>query len=117
MEILYILGSLFLICIVGYYLIYSDRKRDRKNLDKDWENFLKSAERKDVSGLNKYEKNLIWNKYLKSTQLDKLIETVDLLSEKSPGLEKLKNLAFNKKLHYDRTLPYPGSSGGKKQSW
>lgn len=117
MILFYSLGIISLILLVIYFFIAKDRLNDKMNLEKDWQRFLKSEYLNDIKGIAFYGDKLIWNKYLLTEQLDKIIDVVNLKVSEFPELKKLENNAFNKKLHYDRPLPYPGSSGGKKQSW
>lgn len=117
MILFYSIGSLLLISVGIFILILKDRINDKKNLDKDWQNFLESESLNDIKGIAFYGNKLIWNKYLLNDQLNKIIDVVNSRVSDNPELKKLENNAFNKRLHYDRILPYPGSSGGKKQSW
>jgi len=99
--------------------IWRERQKDKRNIDLHWQKFLLAEKRNDLHYLKLYINKLIWNKFLKKEQLDRIIST---LKERNNGftdpvLEKLANHAFNKKLHYDQTLASPGSSGGIKQSW
>ncbi|WP_375238030.1 hypothetical protein [Aurantibacter sp.] len=116
MVLFYFLGVIFIIALVIYGFIYIDRQNDKKNLKNDWEKFLKSVSLNDVKGIALNGDKLIWNSHLKNDQLNRIINIVNSRVSDFPELEDLKNNAFNKKLHYDRPLPYPGSSGGKKQS-
>lgn len=114
--ILFYLGIISLVIMVIYYFIRKDRLNDKKNLDNDWQKFLKSESLNDVKGIAFNGDKLIWNKYLLSAQLDKIIEVTNSRVEKFPELKKLVNNAYNKKLHYNRTILQSGSSGGIKQS-
>jgi len=117
MVLIYSLIIISLIFIGIYYFIWKDRIKDRNNLDLDWQMFLKSEDSNDIKRLDYYGNKLIWNKYLQSEQLEKIINVVETRISDYPELKKLENNAYNKKLHYDRIFPSPGSSGGKKQSW
>lgn len=117
MILFYTLGIICLILIGIYYFIWKDRLNDKRCLEKDWQNFLKSDSLNDVEGIALNGNKLIWNKYLLTEQLDKIINVVDSRITDFPELKKLELNALNKKLLYDRILPYAGSSGGKKQSW
>ena len=117
MTLLYSLGIILIFSIIIYFFIRKDRLNDKRNLELDWENFLKSESLNDIKGIAENGDKLIWNKYLLNEQLDKIISVVNLLVSDFPQLEKLKLNAFNKKLHYNRTMPESGSSGGIKQSW
>lgn len=117
MILFYSLGIISLISIGIYYFIWKDRLNDKRCLEKDWQKFLKSDSLNDINGIALYGNKLIWNKYLLTEQLDKIINVVDSRITDFPELKKLELNALNKKLHYDRILPYAGSSGGKKQSW
>ena len=117
MMLFYSLGIISLVSIGIYYFIWKDKLSDKKKLEKDWQKFLKSESLNDIKGIASNGDKLIWNKYLLTEQLDQIIDVVNSRISDFPELKKLENNAFNKKLHYDRPLPYPGSSGGKKQSW
>ena len=117
MTLFYSLGIFSLVAIGIYYFLWKDRLNDKKNLEKDWQKFLKSESQNDIMGIASNGDKLIWNKYLLSEQLNKIIEVTNSRVIKFPELKKLANNAYNKKLHYTRTMPTSGSSGGIKQSW
>ncbi|WP_320814113.1 hypothetical protein [Flavobacterium sp.] len=106
MILFYSLGFIFLILTVIYNFVWKDRFRDKNNLKKDWQKFLNSESLNDIKGITENGDKLIWNKYLLNEQLDKIIDVVNLRITEFPELKKLENNAFNKKLHYKRTLPY-----------
>lgn len=112
MILFYSLGIISLISIGIYYFIWKDKQNDKNNLDKDWRRFLKSISLNDMKGIASNGDKLIWNKYLKTEQLDKIIEVVNSKLSDFPELKELENNAFNKKLHFNRPLPYLGSSDG-----
>ena len=116
MILFYTLSIISIIAIGIYYFMWKDRLNDKRNIEKDWQKFLKSESINDIKGIASNGDKLIWNKYLQDKQLDKIIDVVKNKVSDFPELKKLENNAFNKKLHYNRPLPYPGSSGGKKQS-
>ena len=117
MVLIYSLVILFLVTIIIYYFLWKDRLQDKKNLEKDCQRFRKSVSINDIKGIAIHGDKLIWNTYLRKEQLKEIIDVVDLKVSNYPALKELKNNAFNKKLHYDRIIPCPGSSGGIKQSW
>ncbi|GAA4803793.1 hypothetical protein [Litoribaculum gwangyangense] len=103
--------------ILIQYFLWRDRINDRRVLDKHWNKFLKSESLNDIKGIAFYGDKLIWNKHLTKEQLKKIIELANSKVARYSELDKLKNNAYNKKLHYDRIFPRSGSSGGIKQSW
>ena len=117
MVLIYSLGIFTLISIGIYYFIWKDRLNDKNNLEKDWQTFLKYESLNDIKGIAICGDKLIWNRYLLPEQLDAIIDVVKSKVSSFPELKILENNAFNKKLHFDRPLPSPGSSGGIKQSW
>ena len=117
MILFYSLGIISLVSIGIYYFIWKDRMNDKKNLDRDWQRFLKSESLNDIKRIASNGDKLIWTKYLLTEQLDKIIEATNSRVTKFSLLKKLANNAFNKKLHYNRTMPGSDSSGGIKQRW
>ena len=88
--------ALFVGLLIQYFL-WKSRKKDKNAIKDDWKKFLNASAKNNIGEINYYGGRLIWNKYLKQ--------------------EQLKLDAFNKQLHYNRTMPEIGSSGGRKQSW
>lgn len=117
MILIYSLIFIVIISIGINYFLWKDKKLDKKNLDSDWQKFLKAVSINDIKGIEVYGDKLIWNKYLLKEQLNQILDEVNSRVTNYPELKKLENNAINKKLHYNRLLPYPGSSGGIKQSW
>ena len=117
MILFYSLVIISLISIGIYYFIWKSKAKDKRNLDKDWQEFLKAESINNIKGIASNGDKLVWNKYLQIKHLDKIIEVTNSRVDKFPVLKKLANNAYNKKLHYNRTLPEAGSSGGIKQSW
>jgi ATP-dependent Zn protease len=116
-EILFLsIGILILIAIIIQYFLWKDRMKDKNSLNHYWQKFLESESNNNVRDLKFNGEKLIWNKYLKNEQLEKIIDVVNRVKN-YPTLKKLANDAYNKKLHYDRILPQSGSNGGIKQSW
>ena len=113
MEIIITVISIISFTIIIQIYLWRKNKIDKENLSQDWITFLKASENSDIQLLIDSGDKLIWNKHLKQNQLTIIIEVVDSEIENNPELKKLKLNAFNKQLHYDRTLPYSGSSGGK----
>ena len=112
MILFYVLAIIISIAIVGYFFLFKDRMKDQKNLEDDWQKFLKAKSLNDLKGIDIYGKQLVYNKFLRSEQLEEIISVVNSRISDFPELKKLKETAFNKKLHYDRTLPDSGSNGG-----
>jgi hypothetical protein len=113
-EILFLsIGILVLIVLIIQYFLW----KDKNSLNYYWQKFLDSESNNDMRGLKFNGEKLIWNKYLKNEQLEKIIDVVNSRVKNYPTLKRLANDAYNKKLHYDRILPQSGSSGGIKQSW
>ncbi|WP_299106720.1 hypothetical protein [uncultured Winogradskyella sp.] len=117
MVLFYVLGSIVFIALTGYFFLFKDRFKDKENLEKHWRQFLKAKSLNDIKGIDIYGTQLIYNKFLLANQLEEIISVVNSKILDFPELKKLKEATFNKNLHYNRTLLYPGSSGGKKQSW
>ena len=106
MILIYSLVTIFLVTMVIYYFLWKNYQQDKKNLQYDWEKFQKSVSENDSKGMTINGDKLIWNKYLTKEQLEEIITVVDSKISNYPELKKLKNNAFNKKLHYDRVIPY-----------
>ena len=105
MILIYSLVVIFLVTIVIYYFLWKNYQQDKKNLQNDWEKFQKSVSENDIKGMAINGDKLIWNKHLLE-QLNEIISVVDAKISNYPELKKLQNNAFNKKLHYDRVIPY-----------
>ncbi len=111
------LGVISLIALGIHYFLWKARKKDKEMIDKDWIRFKSAVAKNNISEINSYGKRLVWNKYLNKVQLVEMIDTIDERVKKYPELKELSLDLFNKKLDYESILPYPGSSGGIKQSW
>jgi len=111
------LGLVVLIGIIIQFFLWKNRKKDKETLNHDWANFKRAIDKNATSQIILFGEKLVWNKYLTRNQLTEMIDVVNQKLERNPQLKELSLDLFNKKLHYDRTLPYPGSSGGIKQSW
>ncbi len=102
MTLFYSLCVISLIAFAVNYFIWSSWKKDKVNLEKDWQKFLKSELLNDRKGIVENGEKLIWNKHLTKEQLQSIITIVNSNINKYPELEELKNLAFNKELNYKR---------------
>ena len=103
-SIIVTIAFILLIGTTIQFIIWRSNKRDKLSLDKDWMNFIDASTQSDIDLINEYGDKLIWNKHLKQEQLTIISEVVESKIEKNPKLEKLKLNAYNKQLHYDRTL-------------
>jgi len=103
-SIFLFLSVLLFIAVTIQILLRRSRKKDKLSLDADWQNFLTASSTEDIEGINNYGDKLIWNKYLKQNQLTQISKVVELNIDKYPELKKLKLNAYNKQLHYNRTL-------------
>ncbi|WP_340154722.1 hypothetical protein [uncultured Winogradskyella sp.] len=112
MILFYVLGFILFIALIGYFFLFKDKLKDQENLKNHWQKFLKVKSLNYISGINVYGTQLIYNKFLLTKQLEEIISVVNSRISDFPELKKLKEAAFNKKLHYNRTLNYPGSNGG-----
>ncbi len=110
MILFYSLGIISLIVIGIYYFIWKDKLNDKKRLEYDWQKFLMSVSENDIKGIAAFGDKLLWNNYLQGEQLNKIIHVVKTKISDFPELIKLEENARNKKLHYDRSLPYLGST-------
>lgn len=106
MILIYSLIAIFLVTMVIYYFLWKNYQQDKKNLQNDWEKFQKSVSENDDKGMAINGDKLIWNKYLTKEQLEEIITVIDSRISNYPELKKLQKNAFNKKLHYDRVIPY-----------
>ena len=104
-TLIIVLITIVLVGVLIQYFLWKDRTNDRKVLDEDWNKFLKSESLNDIKGIALNGDKLIWNKHLTKKQLDKIIEIVNSRVARYSELEKLKNNAYNKQLHYNRTSP------------
>lgn len=119
-DIFLISNGIIIIVAVGIqYFLWKNRKNDKKSIDIDWQKFVAAESKNDHFNIKLYGNRLIWNKYLKKEQLEKIIEVANTRKTNFPDaeLDQLANNVLNKKLHYDRNLYESGSSGGIKQSW
>lgn len=115
----YIIATLFailLIIIIQIYLFY-DRKKQKSEYPIFWQEFERCLKFKDYNGILTVGNKLIFNKYLTQEHLTIIYNLTVELEIKFPEFEELRLRAYNKQLHYDRTLPEVGSSGGIKQTW
>ena len=86
-----------------FFLIKKRKKRHLYSLDVDLNNFNKAIEHKDINGINKYGTELIWNENLTDTILKNMSEDIDELISTHSELKHLKNLIYNKRLHWNKT--------------
>ena len=101
--ILIITFSTPLLILVIYFIWLSKRKkRHLQTLKSDWNKFEKAINNKHINGIIKYGTELIWNENLTDSQLKIMKESVDELVEKNSELDGLKNLIYNKWLHWNR---------------
>lgn len=102
-----IIVSLLIVLGLVYYLIYRRNKRHLKAKYTDWKKFETAVANNDVKKINHYGMLLVWNVYLEPKQLDLISENVELRIKDHPDLERLRLAILNKKLHWNRSLPYP----------
>lgn len=117
LVLFYALGIILIATIVIQYYLWRDRKKDKNCIEDDWQKFLDAVSRNNNDELIRVSEKLIWNKYLKVTHLDIMLKIIENEIEENDKMKELYNKLKNRKLHYDRPLPSPDSSGGKKQSW
>lgn len=108
--------TVFFIGITQLWL-YNDRKKQSLAYPKLWEEFETCKKFNSYNDLLSVGNKLVFNKYLTQNHLDIIHNTALELEEMFPEFESLRLNAYNKQLHYNRTLPQTGSSGGIKQTW
>jgi hypothetical protein len=112
--------SLFLILVVAIIIqlgLYRNRKKQRLEYPKHWEEFETCKKHNEYDDLIIVGNKLIYNKFLSQVHLEIIHSTAVSLEDEFPEFKSLRLNAYNKQLHYRRTLPQSGSSGGIKQSW
>jgi len=86
------------------YFLWKLKIKDQKSIDKDWEDFERAISKNDVIQIRLIGEKLVWNSYLKTTQLKTMIKIVNQNLNKNPELEKLSLDLLNKKLHRERKI-------------
>jgi hypothetical protein len=104
------------IILVQVYLYY-DRKKQRANYPILWQEFEACIKFKVYNGILLSGNKLVFNKHLSQEHLTIIFKTAAELELKFPEFIELRLNAYNKQLHYNRTFPEVGSSGGIKQTW
>lgn len=102
-SILIIAFSTPLLILVAYFIWLTKRKkRHAEKLKSDWIKFEKAINHKDTNGIIKFGTELIWNENLTDSHLKKMKDYVNEIAEDNGKLEDLKNLIYNKWLHWNR---------------
>lgn len=110
-------GVFIAIGMTLFTIVYRSKSKDKVNLPKHWNSYLRAVESNDIQEIERLSWLLLGNVYLNKMQLQKITAVINEKIKKYPRFEELRLRAFNKKLHHDTPFPYPGSSGGVKQSW
>jgi hypothetical protein len=99
---------LFVILVLKSFLIWTKRrsKRHLESFEKDWNSFKLALTEDNIENIRKYGLKIVWNVHLKPKYLKALSESVDSRINDHPELKELENAIFNKKLHWERHLPY-----------
>ena len=117
MEFIIVILFAFIGIILVQVYLYFDRKKQRTNYPILWQEFEVCIKFKVYNGILSTGNKLVFNKYLSQEHLTIIFNTATELELKLPEFKELRLNAYNKQLHYNRTFPEIGSSGGIKQSW
>ena len=93
--------------IASFVLVKRRNKRHFKSFRPDWKKFELAIKEDDIESLRKYGTKLVSNVHLKLKHLKYISNSVDILVNEHPELKPLENAIYNKKLHWERSLPYP----------
>lgn len=95
--------SLPVLILIAFYILMSRRKkRHSETLKSDWVNFEKAISHKHINRIIKYGTKLIWNENLTDSKLEKMSKCINQMVDENSELEDLKNLIYNKKIHWNR---------------
>lgn len=118
-------GQTLFISLIGIILIgiiiqiglFRNRKKQRLEYPKLWQEFESCKSSNVYTDLLIIGNKLIYNKYLTQEHLTIIHETAVELETSFSEFESLRLNAYNKQLHYNRTMPEAWSSGGIAQTW
>lgn len=100
------LGVISIIAVVIYYLVYRKEKRDKIEINLILENLDRSIKYKDSKSTDHHGKQLLNNSQVTNKQLEELKSKLELVFSEDVTLDELRNLIYNKQLHWNRNRRY-----------
>lgn len=88
------------VLIILYIILYKKKKKDKIKIEEDFEKFKKAISIKDIDGIDKYGKSIIYNSNLDMFKFNYIKQNMSEINTDNPKLKSLKLLIFNKELDW-----------------